>query len=249
MNREQTTIPNTEFVTADGNYDTLRSPISQIIIHSTVGTVASAISVFGNPAKKTSAHYIVGNDGKLWQGLEEYNTAYHSGNLNVNRSSIGIEHEWYQGLIPSDKLYAMSAALVADICKFYGLGCNRGVVKGHKEIVATGCPNQIDVDRIVKEASAILNPVNPTPVDKWQETLQKYNGTFYEPKDVIALIEALKKENSNKDKVIGEKDKEINDLKQTILYDTSMLNKTKEIIWGKGWTWTKINTLKVVFPK
>ena len=169
MKREQTEIPNTEFTTAMGNFETQRSPITQIIIHSTVGTVQSAINTFGKQGTKVSAHYIIGNDGKLWQGLEEYYTAYHSGSLEVNRRSIGIEHEWYQGIIPSNELYSMSAKLVADICKFYGLGTNRGVIKAHKEIVPTQCPNAIDVDRIVREANLILNPVPVTDYKKLYE--------------------------------------------------------------------------------
>jgi len=157
MTRTYTNLPFTEYMTTI--YDDNRLPIEQIIIHSTVGTVQSAISTFGSPTAKTSAHYIIGNDGRLWAGLEEYEVGYHCGNYSVNQKSIGIEHEYYQGLTPSNELYSMSARLVADICKFYGLGCNRGVIKGHKEIVATGCPNQIDVDRIVREASLILNPI------------------------------------------------------------------------------------------
>lgn len=209
MERKYTTLPFTEYTTYA--YEDRFVPVTQIIIHSTVGTVASAISTFSNPNATTSAHYIVGNDGRLWAGLEEYEVAYHSGNIDVNRRSIGIEHEWYQGMVISDKLYATSAKLVADICKFYGLSANRGVIKGHKEIVPTGCPNQIDVDRIVREASAILTP--PTPViGEWQTKLQKYSGTFYKPEDVIAFIEARKLEITNKDKVITDKDKIINTL-------------------------------------
>jgi len=156
-NRNYTTaIPYIEYITMA--YDSNRLPIKQIIIHSTVGTVQSAINTFSSKTAKTSAHYIIGNDGRLWAGLEEYEVAYHSGNYTTNQQSIGIEHEWYQGMVISDKLYSTSAKLVADICKFYNLGVNRGVIKGHKEFVATGCPNQIDVDRIVREANTILNP-------------------------------------------------------------------------------------------
>lgn len=161
MKREQTTLQNTEFVTATGNYDTSRAPIDRIIIHSTVGTVQSAITVFGNPANKTSAHYIVGNDGSLWQGLEEFNTAYHSGNYAMNQRSIGIEHEWYSGIHPSDALYAKSAALVKDICTFYNIPIDRTHILKHSEVVATGCPNEIDVDKIVQLAGGLLNPIPP----------------------------------------------------------------------------------------
>lgn len=183
MQRKYTTLSFTEFTVQA--FDNDRRPISQIIIHSTVSTVQAAISTFSSKNAKTSTHYIIGNDGKLFAGLEEYYVAYHSGDYTTNQRSVGIEHEWYQGLIPSDALYKKSAALVADICKFYGLGINRGVIKGHKEIVPTACPNQIDVDRIVKEAQVSLNPCQ-TYIDQ----------------------------NSLKDKVIGERDLEIVNLKK-----------------------------------
>jgi hypothetical protein len=156
MKREETTLPNIEFTTATGNYDESRLPIDTIVIHSTVGTVQSAINRFGTIGTQVSAHYIIGNDGKLYQGLEEYYTAYHSGNYNVNQRSIGIEHEWYQGIHPSDALYDTSSKLVADICKFYNIPCDRQHIKKHSEIVPTACPNEIDVDRIVNQARQIL---------------------------------------------------------------------------------------------
>lgn len=168
--RKYTTLPFTEYTTVA--YDDKRKPITQIIIHSTVGSVSSAIATFSSSNAKTSAHYIIGNDGKLWAGLEEYYVAYHSGNYDVNQISVGIEHEWYQGIVPSSALYTTSAKLVSDICKYYGLGINRGVVKGHKEIVPTGCPNAIDVDRIVREAQALTTPV--TDYKKlYEESLRK----------------------------------------------------------------------------
>jgi len=159
MRRAYTSLPYIEYPVAVGNYSTVgRKPIEQIIIHSTVSSYQSAITWFNNVKAKVSAHYIISNKGELAAMLEEYNVAYAAGNLEVNNKSISLEHEWYQGMVISDKLYSTSAKLVADICKFYNLGVNRGVIKGHKEFVATGCPNQIDVDRIVREANTILNP-------------------------------------------------------------------------------------------
>ncbi len=152
MRRKYTSLPFEEFETASGNFDDNRQTIDTIIIHSTVGTVKSAISRFGNPESEVSAHYIIGNDGKLYAGLEEYLVAYHSGKYAVNQKSIGIEHEWYDGLAPSDALYQTSAKLVKDICDFYNIPIDRDHIKQHKEIVATRCPNAIDIDRIIKEA-------------------------------------------------------------------------------------------------
>jgi len=191
LKREETTLPNIEFTTATGNYDTLRDNISLIIIHSTVGTVQSAINRFGQIGSQVSAHYIIGNDGKLYQGLEEYYTAYHAGNLAVNRQSIGIEHEWYQGITPSDALYSTSAKLVADICQFYKLPCNRQTIKGHKEIIPTSCPNAIDVDRIVREASNILNPPDYKSMYEEKAKLETFLRGEIAKKD--ALISDLNK--------------------------------------------------------
>ncbi len=204
MNRKYCNLPYTEYTTTafDGN----RLPISQIVIHSTVGTVASAIATFSSGSAQTSAHYIVGNDGKLWAGLEEYNVGYHAGNYPVNQRTIGIEHEWYQGMVITDKLYATSAKLVADICKFYGLGCNRGVVKMHKEFVATGCPNLIDIERIVREANVILNPVAPVDYKKlYEASLQKIG-------DLQATEKRLREEIALKDKAIAERNQTISAL-------------------------------------
>lgn len=165
MNRAFTSLPYTEYSTTI--YDDNRLPIKNIIIHSTVSTVQQAINTFSSPNATTSAHYIIGDDGKLWVGLEEYEVGYHSGNYAMNQKSIGIEHEWYSGMVISDALYLMSAKLVADICKFYKLPCNSTTIKPHKEIVATGCPNLIDVNRIINSASQILAGTNPTnPMDR-----------------------------------------------------------------------------------
>lgn len=155
MKRTYTTLPYTEYSTTA--YDANRAPIDKIVIHSTVCTTQAAINTFSSPNAQTSAHYIIGNDGKLWAGLEEYNVAYHSGSYPMNQRSIGIEHEWYSGIHPSDALYAKSAALVKDICNFYNLSINSSTVIPHKQVVATGCPNEIDVNKIISLA-------NGTPV-------------------------------------------------------------------------------------
>ncbi len=183
MTRKYTTLPYTEYPVATGNFDKTRKPITQIIIHSTVSKYESAIAWFGNPKAGTSAHYVIANDGRLAAMLEEYYTAYHSGNYGVNQSSIGIEHEWYSGLTLTDKLYATSAKLVADICKYYNIPCNRGTVKGHNEITATGCPNGVGVDRIVKEAQAILTPPVTDPCANLRLEFKATEKRLIEEKD------------------------------------------------------------------
>lgn len=150
-----------------GNYDESRSTIDHIIIHTMVGTAEAASARFNNPTSNVSAHYGVKLDGSLIHWLEEYYTAYHAGDYDMNQRSIGIEHEDngdYNGARPGT-LYETSAKLVADICKFYSIPCDRGHIKKHNEVSdhPTACPDALDIDRIVREAKAILSPPTPTP--------------------------------------------------------------------------------------
>src|SRR4030081_3246377 len=67
--------------------------ISWIVLHTMVGTVASANARFQNPNQQASAHYGIGLDGSLFQWVDESDTAWHAGDFVVNQASIGIEHE------------------------------------------------------------------------------------------------------------------------------------------------------------
>ncbi|CAF0784940.1 unnamed protein product [Rotaria sp. Silwood1] len=85
---------------ASPNYTSGRlAPISGIVLHGTAGD--GTIEWFLNPASKVSAHYVVGQDGKVTQMVSEANTAWHAGvvsstsilanNGNPNSYCIGIE--------------------------------------------------------------------------------------------------------------------------------------------------------------
>jgi len=166
--RKYTTLPYEEFIVAEGRFDKTRKPVKYIIIHTTVGSAQSAINLFANTpqaGKETSAHYGVRLDGKLIAWLEEYYTAYHCGNYSYNQQSIGIEHiDNWNGKPPeplrTDALYETSAKLVADICTYYNLPINRTTILRHKEVPgsSTACPDNLDIDRIVKRALVLADP-------------------------------------------------------------------------------------------
>ena len=199
MKREQTIIPNIEYTTQAFDGENKRLPIDRIVIHTTVGTLQATINTFSSPNAKTSAHYIVDLDGKLYQGLEEYNVAFHSGIYGINQRSIGIEHvDNGKYLEPrTDALYSMSAKLVADICKFYSIPCNRQYILKHNEVSATGCPQNLDISRIVREANLILNPTVPTDYRKLYEEMKiKYD-------EKVKLETFLRGEITKKDKNIS----------------------------------------------
>lgn len=155
--RTVTTIPVKELPVAAGNWDSTRAPIDHVIIHTMVGTIASAASRF-NTKNQAAAHYGVGLDGSLVHWVDEDNTAYHAGDYPMNQRSIGIEHEDngdYNGN-RTDALYTASAALVKDICAFYNIPVDRDHIRKHSEVSdnPTGCPDALDIDRIVREASS-----------------------------------------------------------------------------------------------
>jgi len=141
---------------ADGNYLAGRNgdAIQCLVIHTTACTEAAALQRFQSPGTQVSAHYIVGLDGSVTQVVDEANAAYHSGDFNTNLISIGIEHVDdgnYNDPRP-DALYAASAALVAELCARYSIPIDRVHIRKHSEIVATGCPDGLDVERIVSQA-------------------------------------------------------------------------------------------------
>lgn len=162
LSRKVANLPVNEKTVCATNADGNRVAIDRIIIHTMVGTAESANARFNNCSSVVSAHYGVLVTGGIWHWVNDDMVAYHAGNYAMNQRSIGIEHEDkgnYNGVRP-DNLYNSSAELVADICKFYGIPCDRQHILKHSEVKATGCPDALDIDRIVMQAYLILHSSN-----------------------------------------------------------------------------------------
>jgi len=146
-------------VTKEGNFDSNRTAIDAIVLHTIVGTIQSAADRFADSKSNVSTHYGIGYDGKLYTFLEEYYVAYANGNYPVNQRAISIEHEDLRK--PNDPrpdtLYITSAKLVRDICQFYAIPIDRQHILKHSEVsdIPTACPDALDIDRIVKEAATV----------------------------------------------------------------------------------------------
>jgi N-acetyl-anhydromuramyl-L-alanine amidase AmpD/photosystem II stability/assembly factor-like uncharacterized protein len=112
-------------------------PIRRIVVHTTEGSYAGAISWFQNPASNVATHYVVrSSDGEVTQMLAEKDIGWHAGNTFYNNTAIGIEHEafvrscsWY-----TDAMYRSSARLVAYLTRKYGIPVDREHVIGHNEV-------------------------------------------------------------------------------------------------------------------
>ncbi|MFJ9627175.1 N-acetylmuramoyl-L-alanine amidase [Streptomyces sp. NPDC101175] len=115
-------------------------PVDYVVIHVTQETYSSTLSIFQNPKKKVSAHYLVRSaDGHVAQCVREADIAWHAGNWDYNTRSIGIEHEGWvdQPAYFTDALYEQSARLTAAICAKYGLPRDRSHIIGHYEVPGT----------------------------------------------------------------------------------------------------------------
>ncbi len=114
-----------------------RSQINKVIIHVTQGSWAGAINWFKDSRANVSAHYTVrSSDGKIGQSVREKNIAWHAGNWDYNKRSIGIEHEGYvsQSKWFTDSMYHSSARLTAYLCKKNRININRNNIIGHNEV-------------------------------------------------------------------------------------------------------------------
>ncbi|MEW1645426.1 N-acetylmuramoyl-L-alanine amidase [Streptomyces sp. NPDC091219] len=115
-------------------------PLDYVVIHVTQETYPRTLSIFQNPQKKVSAHYLVRSaDGHVAQCVREADIAWHAGNWDYNTRSIGIEHEGWvdQPQWFTDALYEQSARLTAAICAKYGLPKDRAHIIGHYEVPGT----------------------------------------------------------------------------------------------------------------
>lgn len=154
-----------------GNYRVGRRgtyPVDMLVIHVTEGDASSTVAWFNNPEAKVSAHYLVREDGRIVQFVDEGNTAFHAGRVsaptaelvldragvNPNSFSIGIEHEGDGKHEMTSAQRGASIALIQDICQRRSIPIDRTHIVGHHEIFALkSCPGAIDVDALVAEAA------------------------------------------------------------------------------------------------
>jgi hypothetical protein len=202
---------------ANRNGADMAIPPAWVVLHTVVGTLDGAVRIFQDWSQQKSAHYVVGEDGRLVQLVDEGDAAWHAGTQYCNENSVGIEHEdMGQPNSPRpDALYTTSARLVRGICLRYGIpiahGNFAGKVSGivpHREVFQTGCPDTLDVDRIIREAAtggddmtkddvrAVLDEGTAFGFSSWKETNQHMANILrgLEETGVTAKLDALKTE-------------------------------------------------------
>lgn len=132
-------------------------PIAFVVIHDIEGTAADALATFQDINSLVSCHYIVDQDGTVYQVVREKDIAYQAGNYWYNQHSIGIEHtgfdatgyQWYNATE-----YLASAKLTAFLVQKYNIPLD------HNHVVAHGTVPGPSLDRMP-------NHVDPGPYWLW----------------------------------------------------------------------------------
>ena len=163
--------------------------IDKVVLHWIVGKLAAADSTFQNPERIASAHYGIGHT-EVHQYVREEDTAYHAGNLTVNRQSIGIEHEGGPDLPISEDTHKTSIELVTDICRRYNIPADRQHILKHSEIKATQCPGTLDIDRIIREVQIRLDKFTQDNVKILTDQIEKLQGQISQTQKALSEVEA-----------------------------------------------------------
>lgn len=111
----------------------------RIVVHIAAGSLAGTAAWFANPEAQVSAHYTVGADGRVLQHVRETDTAWHAGDFEVNKRSIGIEHEGFHGpngawWSPTEAQLQASAELAAAICRRWSIMPDRFGIVPHSQV-------------------------------------------------------------------------------------------------------------------
>jgi len=141
-----------------------------VVVHTTAGTYDGTIDWFSRHESGVSAHYLVALDGRVAQFVEETDTARHAGRVlrptarlvaertdNPNLYTVGVEFEDGgdpTGAARPEAQYDAGAWLIAAIAARWEIPLDRDHIVGHGELFAAkDCPGNLDVDRLVAQAS------------------------------------------------------------------------------------------------
>ena len=124
--------------------------VDRLVIHHNAGVrmTTEDCKRLWDTEREASAHYQVEEDGTIGQLVNDWDTAWHAANADINARSIGIEHANIGGPPRwqiSDKTIEEGAHLVAALCHAYGLGRPQWGknVFGHRDFAPTSCPHQL----------------------------------------------------------------------------------------------------------
>ena len=119
----------------------LRKPNFIILHHTAQDSLAQTLKTFTITKSQVSAHYVIADDGRVVQMVNDYLRAWHGGNAtwgknsDINSASIGIELD-NNGIKPfSDKQIISLLALLTKLKKDYNIPTQN--IIGHSDIAPT----------------------------------------------------------------------------------------------------------------
>lgn len=168
--------------------------IQNIVVHwvGNANTSAVANRNYFNNLKDThetyaSSHYIIGLNGEIIYCVPEDEVAFHAGDRNMNRHSIGIEncHPDWNGKF-NDATYNSLIELCVDICKRYGLGVDN--IIRHYDVTGKDCPHYYvqNPEAWVQFKNDVANSLNTNPDLEYQVHIQDIGWTDWQDAGTIA---------------------------------------------------------------
>ena len=152
-----------------------------IVIHIMEGNLPGTDSWFASRQSQVSAHYGVGKSGEVHQFVQEENSAWHAGRVNLpswrlikpaagglyinpNFYTVGIEHEGNAQSEWTDAMYQTSSQLVRSVSQRWNIPLDRDHVIGHHEIYSIKtCPGfKVDLNKLIALAAGLPVP-HPVP--------------------------------------------------------------------------------------
>ena len=177
----------------------LRKPNFVIIHHTAQDSIQQTIKTFTLTRTQVSAHYVIGDDGRVIQMLNDYLRAWHAGNgswgknTDINSTSIGIELD-NNGSEPFSELQINSlVALLTKLKKDYNIPTQN--IIAHSDIAPSRKvdPSVLFPWKTLAEKGFGIWPdevLEPAPVDFNVEQGLRIIG--YDTKNLSAAITAFK---------------------------------------------------------
>lgn len=86
-------------------------------------------------------HFVIRKDGTIEEGRPMNCIGAHAEGENYH--TIGIHFSGnFEDAEPTDKQIESGAVLIAWLCDYYGIGCDKETVVGHRDLMATACPGE-----------------------------------------------------------------------------------------------------------
>jgi N-acetylmuramoyl-L-alanine amidase-like protein len=147
-----------EFIPSPNHSSRNGAEIKMVVLHCTEASLNATIEEFKNAnGRQVSAHYVIDDNGDIYQMVQDSERANHA--RGANRNSIGIEHVRAADQPIADEQVAASAALIRWLLAQYGIP--RSEIYGHDFAPGydhsrggTSCPDKLFGDRHTQQTVA-----------------------------------------------------------------------------------------------